>query len=92
VLGAAGYGDVEAEWLTRWHRGWSRHVFDPEQRWEQLLSRLSVAQRTVLGFPPPGHRFWTAATVEMVEARYRQHEIDMGPYRAALRGGDAARL
>src|SRR5262249_26299130 len=36
----------------------------------QMLCRLSPRQRTVLGFPAPGNRYWTAATCAAVQRRY----------------------
>ena len=51
---------------------------------EKLIARATVAQRTVLGFPPPGHEYWSAYTLAAVEARYRAYGIDMTAYRQAL--------
>jgi hypothetical protein len=48
----------------------------------RFLSDLSVLQRTVLGFAPPGDVYWTDETVDAVGQRYP--EMDMTPYRAAM--------
>ena len=51
---------------------------------EQLVARLSVEQRAVLGFPMPGSSYWDEHTVAAVEARYAPWDIDMTPYRDLL--------
>src|SRR5262245_65069291 len=60
---------------------------------ERLMARASVEQRCVLGFPRPGHNYWTQETIDAVQARYGALGIDMTPYQRALavRRGDTAR-
>ena len=41
-------------------------------------------QLTVLGFPPPGHPYWTAQTLAGVAARYPM--LDLSPWRDAAAG------
>ena len=50
-----------------------------------LLPRLTPAQRACVGFPLPGHEYWTAGTVAAVGERYEG--MDMAPYLQALGGG-----
>lgn len=45
---------------------------------QRFITRATVEQRTVLGFPPPGSPYWDDHTREGVAARY--HGIDMRPY------------
>jgi ectoine hydroxylase-related dioxygenase (phytanoyl-CoA dioxygenase family) len=47
-----------------------------------MLCRLDPRQRSVLGFPAPGNRYWTPATCAAVQRRYP--EMDLGPYRRAI--------
>jgi hypothetical protein len=47
-----------------------------------LLCALSPRQRTILGFPAPGHPYWTSETLTDVGRRYPA--MDLGPYRAAV--------
>jgi len=47
---------------------------------EKLIAEATVEQRTVLGFPAPGHDYWTPHTLAAVEARYASFGIDMTPY------------
>lgn len=49
---------ADVEWITQWNPGWSKSAYGPVL--SSLLSRLSVTQRCVLGFPAPAHPFWTA--------------------------------
>ena len=67
----------EAEWVN-WQSLAPRMSAMPSL----YLSGLSVLQRTVLGFPAPGDRYWTADTLDAVGQRYP--EMDMSPYRSAM--------
>jgi Phytanoyl-CoA dioxygenase (PhyH) len=68
-----------SEWISTLHEGWSWAMYRSDQTMERLISNASVDQRNVLGFPPPGHSYWTAATRSAVAARYPG--IDLDPYR-----------
>lgn len=59
-------------------------MYRKDKLMEKLVAQATVEQRGVLGFPPPGHEYWTAQTVAAVEARYQAFGIDMTPYRSAL--------
>ncbi len=56
--------------------GWSEQA--PRKEFRQWLERASVAQRSALGFPEPGHEYWTEETLAGVSARYPG--MDMAPY------------
>eukprot|EP01047_Picozoa_sp_COSAG01_P004573 COSAG01_NODE_152_length_23937_cov_122.193976_3_plen_124_part_00 len=47
-----------------------------------LSEVLSVEQRAVLGFPPPGNAYWSVDTIDAVGRRY--DTMDMSPYSEAL--------
>jgi len=53
----------------------------PEMR--RFIERATPGQRQVLGFPPPGHSYWTSQTLEAVQMRYPG--VDMKPYRSGKR-------
>ena len=72
------------EWLSPLHPGWSWSMYRRDKLMEKLIAQATVAQRTVLGFPPPGHEYWSPHTLAAVEARYRAFGIDMTAYREAL--------
>ena len=56
-------------------------MYKPDKFMEKLIARATVEQRTVLGFPAPGHDYWSAYTIAAVEARYAPLGMDMSPYR-----------
>ena len=47
--------------------------------WHRFMQQTNVRQLTVLGFPEPGHRYWTEETLRGVAARYPL--LDMEPWR-----------
>ena len=47
----------------------------------------TARQLTVLGFPAPGHPYWTEDTLRGVAARYPL--LDMTPWRQAFAGAGA---
>jgi Phytanoyl-CoA dioxygenase (PhyH) len=63
------------EWVGR--QGWGDRSFDPA--WEPFVSQASVAQLALFGFPPPGHPYWTAQTLDGVAVRYPG--LDLTPWR-----------
>jgi ectoine hydroxylase-related dioxygenase (phytanoyl-CoA dioxygenase family) len=60
---------------------WSSRGENPEM--QSFIERASPRQREVLGFPPPGHWYWTQETIEAVGMRYPK--MDLGPYRGHTR-------
>lgn len=57
-------------------RSWPRFAWMPA--FIRYVEEATVRERTVIGFPPPGHRYWTARTIREVNARYPR--MDMAPY------------
>lgn len=70
-----------SEWVSVLHSGWAWAMYRRSQVMERLIATSSVSQRSLLGFPPPGHDVWTAEMVEAVEARYAPLGMDVTPYR-----------
>ena len=56
--------------------GWSAQAIKPAFR--EWVEQASTEERALLGFPPPGHSYWTEETVAGVGARYPS--MDMTPY------------
>jgi len=52
--------------------------------WHRFVGHASVRQLTVLGFPEPGHPYWTAETLAGVGARYPA--LDLTPWARAAGG------
>ena len=49
----------------------------------RLLAESSVEQRGVLGFPEPGHAYWTRGSLDAVQARLGPFGMDLSPYEEA---------
>lgn len=62
-----------AEWVN-WQSLAPRMAAMPPR----FLAKLSVTQRTVLGFAAPGNSYWTEETLDAISQRYPG--MDMGPY------------
>lgn len=75
---------ADAEWISSLHPGWAWAMYLRDQRMERLIGTASVAQRCVLGFPAPGHRYWTPQTLAAVTARYLAFGFDPAPYASAI--------
>jgi len=73
-----------SEWISTLQRGWSWAMYRSSRVMEKLIANASVEQRCVLGFPPPGHPYWTPATVTAVRARYGALGIDMTAYEQGM--------
>jgi len=55
-----------------------------DMSWHRFVPRATERQLTVLGFPAPGHTYWTAQTLAGVASRYPL--LDLSPWREALPG------
>lgn len=56
---------------------WPNHANRPA--WHEFMTRASVRQRDLFGFPKPGDPYWNEQTVADVALRYPG--MDMAPYR-----------
>ena len=56
--------------------GWSNRAIDPS--FGKWVAAATPEERTLLGFPPPGHDYWDEETIEGVSKRYP--DMDMTPY------------
>jgi hypothetical protein len=54
-----------------------------DMSWHRFVPRATERQLTALGFPAPGHRYWTPQTLAGVAARYPL--LDLSPWREATR-------
>ncbi len=59
---------------------WPRQA--PERRWAPTMSRLTVRERDLFGFPRPGDEYWNDQTLADVAARYPG--MDMTEYSRAI--------
>jgi Phytanoyl-CoA dioxygenase (PhyH) len=72
------YRLADAEWSQ--YQGWAFNGFSPA--WHNFVQASGPRELTLLGFPKPGHAYWTDETIVRVNARYPG--LDMAPWRAAL--------
>jgi hypothetical protein len=63
---------------------WSSRGENPEM--QRFIEGTTPRKREVLGFPPPGDKYWTDETRAAVALRYPK--MDMGPYR----GGEGSEI
>ena len=75
---------ASSDWVSVLHTGWAWSLYRPDHGPEKMIAGLDPEQRSVLGFPSPGHEYWTEETVLAVQARYAPFGIDMEPYKTAL--------
>jgi len=73
----------DAEWITTWNQGVARSVYAGA---DEIVARATAEQRSLLGFPAPGHPYWTEHTISAARSRYGE-AMDMSEYEAGLRGG-----
>jgi Phytanoyl-CoA dioxygenase (PhyH) len=71
------YRPATAEWGG--YQAWPFKGFSIE--WHNFVQGATPRQLKVLGFPPPGHAFWTDETLDGVAGRYPG--LDLTPWRAA---------
>jgi hypothetical protein len=74
------YKPAAMEWGG--YQAWPFKGFSPE--WHNFVQQAKPRQLAVLGFPPPGHQFWTDETLAGVASRYPG--LDMGPWESARAG------
>jgi hypothetical protein len=67
---------ADADWITR--RSWTDSV--SSDAWQAFVVRATPHQLRLFGFPPPGHPYWTAGTLDGLSRRYPG--IDISPWDA----------
>jgi len=73
----------DCEWISTVHQGWAWAMYRSSKVMVKLLAEGTVEQRCVLGFPEPGHAYWTRGTLDAVRARLGPWGLDMTPYEEA---------
>lgn len=72
------YKPVGTDWLG--YQSWPSAA--EGAAWHRFVSHATLRQLTVLGFPEPGHPYWTEETLNGVAARYPR--LDMTPWRRGV--------
>jgi len=80
------YRPARVEWGQR--MSWVNRSHEPE--WYRFAHRATPRQLALFGFPPPGHPYWTEATLGGTAQRYPG--LDMTPWRQELHGEDPEEL
>jgi len=76
------YRPADAEWIG--YNAWP--IAGEGFAWHRFVAHSNVRQLTLLGFPEPGHPYWTPETLAGVGARYPT--LDMGPWAEAMQSPD----
>ena len=79
------YRKAFAEWISTMHIGWPWAMYQEGLPMERLVANATPEQRSIMGFPKPGHTYWTAQKIEGVTARYGKLGFDPKPYIDALK-------
>lgn len=73
---------ADARGWSNWNDGWARQSYQGHV--ESIIGRSTPLQRSLLDFPMPADRYWTAQRIDNVEARFGFYGFDSAPYRNAL--------
>lgn len=68
------YRPAMVQWGDR--LAWAVHSFEPA--WQRFVDRATPRQLQLLGFPPPGHPFWTPRALAGMAQRYPG--LDLAPW------------
>ncbi len=83
----------DAEWVGNWNRSptysmyrckGNKNIFI-DQLVEKLIAKISPWQRSIIGFPKIGHKYWNQYTLEAVKQRYEPFGFDITPYQQAMK-------
>ena len=67
------------------HIGWAWAMLRKGLPVERLVANATAEQRSILGFPKPGHPYWNDQTISAVAARYSKLGLDLKPYTDAMK-------
>ena len=70
----------ECTWINCWNPGFTIDMY--YQKIETMFSNLSPLQRSVLGIPLPGDKYWTYENIFYLKERYQK--LDVSPYLSKL--------
>lgn len=70
----ANFRSGAAEWMTRIAWGYVSNTGE----WHRFVERASFRHLLLVGFPPPGHAYWTPETLALTRERYPG--LDLSPW------------
>ena len=74
------YKKKECFWIYNWNKGFAKRNYYGIN--EQMFANLNPIQRSVLGIPKPGDKYWTEDKISYLKARYPN--INTKPYISKL--------
>ena len=66
----------ECFWINCWNPGWTKKMYYGSL--EKLFSNMTPIQRSILGVPLPGDKYWNIKKINILKMRYPN--IDIEPY------------
>lgn len=66
----------ECFWINNWNPGWTKSMYHGHI--EKLFIEMTPLQRSIIGIPLPGDKYWDKEKIELLKFRYPQ--IDTEPY------------
>lgn len=66
----------ECHWINCWNPGWTKKMYYGYL--EHFFTSMSPLQRSVLGVPLPGDKYWNIEKINLLKMRYPK--IDIEPY------------
>lgn len=70
----------ECYWINNWNPGWTKKNYYGDT--EKLFTNITPIQRSVLGVPLPGDKYWNNENIKLLKNRYP--EINIKPYLSKL--------
>ena len=71
----------ECYWINCWNPGWTKKMYYGFL--EAFICKISPLQRSVLGIPLPGDKYWNKEKIDLFKMRYPS--IDITPYINSLK-------
>lgn len=66
----------ECYWINTWNSGFTKKMYYGVI--ENFFIQMTPEQRSILGIPKPGDKYWTKQTISLL--KYRYPKIDISPY------------
>ena len=66
----------ECTWINCWNPGWTKNMYYGHL--ENFITHITPLQRSVLGIPKPGDKYWNMHNIYFLKVRYPN--IDIKPY------------
>lgn len=78
----------ECFWINCWNPGWTKKMYYGYL--EELFTKMSPLQRSILGVPLPGDNYWDIDKINFLKMRYPN--IDIEPYLTVLKSKSKSKL